>query len=288
METDTIKLLENTFVDHLTDTLLGKLIPQMKSGIPSMGIPPLDPLRLKPIKVEPKIGNDLFTIHLNDIETSGMSNVEIQDLKPKLNALKVRVSLLFPELTTDCQFSVNGSIYKMINVQGEGHAKLIYSDVMFRTQMSLDFTNQTLQIQNSDPPLVDFSTASIKLFQNGNSNVTSEIGMASEFGPLLFWVLADHIVQEVDDYLLKHINTHMLNFKVPEDFNPLVTWFMNRSGSVGGSSSFGNGHFPGNGPHMMPPFGRFSPLPLLNHWITSLSGFRPQPNPMLANRFAHK
>lgn len=79
-------------MDHLTETILTKLNVQMRTGIPSMSIPPLDPLRMKPIQVEPNIGSDAFTIKLNDIELHGLSDFDLQDLRPKLPALKVQLS----------------------------------------------------------------------------------------------------------------------------------------------------------------------------------------------------
>ena len=214
LENESVKMLEESFVDHLSTTLLSKLSSQMKSGIPSMSIPPLDPLRLNPIQVEPNIGNEIFTINLNDIEIEGLSDLDIQDLRPKLNALKVRITVLFPQVKVNCHFSINGSVYSVVDVHGEGNAQLEYTDVMLRAQLNLIHENHTFQIGSSDPPLVDFNNAKVKLTKHGKPNETIEVGIASEIGPLLFWVLADHIVQEIDEYLLKYVNNNMLLFKV--------------------------------------------------------------------------
>lgn len=263
LENESIKQMEDSFTEHLTETILSKLSAQMRTGIPAMSIPPLDPLRLRPIRVDPTYGgNDVFTIFLNDIEVHGLSDFDIQDLRPKLNALKVRLAFMFPKLKATCHFAVNGSVYQVVDVSGEGHAELEYSDVLFRTQLSLLHENNTFQIDpRSDPPLIDFANAKIKLTKRG-ANESTETGMASELGPLLFWVLADHVVQEVDEYLLKYVNNNMLLFKVPESFTPVVTWLMHRS-------SVAQNHLG------MSPFqiGRFSPFPFLNHWINSLSNF---------------
>ncbi|OTF72590.1 hypothetical protein BLA29_002609 [Euroglyphus maynei] len=253
LETDEVKMLEERFIDHFTETILSKLANEMKSGVPSMSIPPLDPLRLDEIKVEPHIGNEIFTIKLNNIQVEGLSDLDIQDIRPKLNVLKVRFALLFPKMTASCHFKVNGTIYNVINVNGEGDGKLEYDDVLVRTQLNLVHENKTFRIASCDPPLIDFNTAKIVL---SNHNDT---GIASELGPLLFWVLADHVVQEIDQYLLKYVNNNMLLFKVPESFNPAVTWLLNRSSSQSSSSSS----------QQIPPI--LSPFPILNHWINSLS-----------------
>lgn len=311
MEADSVKALEETFVDHLHETIISKLIPQMASGIPSLSIPSLDPLRLDEINVTPAVGDDRFHLKLNNIEIRGLSDVDVQDVRPKLNALKVRVALAFPKIITNCHFDVNGSLYQMVKVNGEGLAELDYRDVTFRSQLHLSLENGTMQVVTSDPPVVDFGQAKIRLFtldmnkasetskandHNSNSSepveriAAAEIGMKSEVSPLLFWVLADHIVQEVDEYVLKYLNTNMLSFKVPDTFSPLITWFMNRSGTSSMTSTTSSSSSSSSSPsfislhnslghqHMFNPFGmagvRFSPIPLINQFLSSMTSFR--------------
>lgn len=206
LENESIKNMEDSFTDHLTETIIANL-----SRVSS-----LDPLKIKTIKVEPIVGNDVFTVHLNDLEIRGLSDVDIQDLRPRLSALKLRIGLLFPQVKINCRYSVNGTAYKVLDVRGNGDAKLEYSDVLLRTQINLAYENNTLQIKNSDPPLVDFGSAQIKLSKhdNNDTNLTAKAGDANELGSLLFWILADHIVQEVDDYLLQYINESLRLFKV--------------------------------------------------------------------------
>lgn len=218
LESESVKALEESFVEHLTETIISKLNSQMRTGIPALSIPPLDPLRLKPIRVEPTIGGDRFTLSLNDIELEGLSDFDIHDLRPKLNALKVRLALLFPKVKAALHFTVNGSLYgNVVEVAGEGHADLEYTDVLFRTQLNLVHENNSFQVATGDPPLVDFAGAKIRLSRlgvAGGSNESVEAASSGELSPLLFWILADHVVQEVDQYLLKYVNSNMLLFKV--------------------------------------------------------------------------
>lgn len=217
LESESVKELEENFVVHLTETIISKLNSQMRTGIPALSIPPLDPLRLKPIRVEPTVGGDRFTLSLNDLQLEGLSDFDIHDLRPKLNALKVRLAILFPRVKATCHFTVNGSVYgNVVEVAGEGHAELEYTDVLFRTQLNLVHENSTFQVATSDPPLVDFASAKIRLSRLGGvagGNESAEAG-SSELSPLLFWILADHVVQEVDQYMLKYVNSNMLLFKV--------------------------------------------------------------------------
>lgn len=263
----------------------------MKSGIPAMSIPPMDPLRLNEIKVEPNIANEKFTIHLNNIEVKGLSDLEVQDLRPRLNSLKVRLALLFPKLISTCLFNVNGSIYKLIDVRGEGQARLEYNNVLVRAQLDLAYENRTFKIISSDSPMIDFNTAKIVLTDENKEGLETESTKqvtASELGPLLFWVLADHIVQDIDEYLLKYFNNNLLLFKVPETFKPAITWLMNRSGFVNGGSNNNEGPsgFGFTSIHNVP---LLNPFPFLNQWINSIhSGFsRPFHHPIIKNHHHH-
>jgi hypothetical protein len=195
-----------------------------------MAIPPLDPLRLDRIHLEPTIGGDPFNIQLSDVQIHGISDFQLRELKPKLNALKFRVALMVPKVTATCRYSANGTIYKVLDVSGEGTGELAYTDVLLRTQVNLALENGTLRVTTADPPLVDFHRATVKLRRIGavadgaqkggvdGGDEGQDLGVdphvAHELGPLLFWMLADHVVEEIDYYAAKFVNNALVPFKV--------------------------------------------------------------------------
>jgi hypothetical protein len=188
-----------------------------------MAIPPLDPLRLDRIHLDPTIGGDPFNIALSDIQIHGISDFQLRELKPKLNALKFRVAIMLPKLIASCHYKANGSIYQVFDVSGEGFGELEYSDVLLRTQVNLALENGTFRITTADPPLVDFSRVKVKLRkidgQSPNLNEGQSASVANELGPLLFWMLADHVVEEIDFYVAKFINNALIPFKAFSFFN---------------------------------------------------------------------
>lgn len=262
MESDSTQQLEDSFAQLITDSIVERFKPKMKNGIPSMAIPPLDPLRLERIHLDPTIGGDPFNIVLSDIEIHGLSDLQLRELKPKLNALKFRVAVMVPKFLAKCHYKANGSIYQVFDVSGEGFGELEYTDVLLRTQVNLALENGTLRITTADPPLVDFARVKVKLLKSdGKSQTMNEItsaSVANELGPLLFWMLADHVVEEIDFYLAKYINNALIPFKVPETFKPVVTWLLNRNGLASHSSN------------------RMSPLTFLGQWFGALTGIKPQ------------
>lgn len=183
-----------------------------------MSIPPLDPLRLDRIDLQPTIGGDPFNIMLSDIQIHGISDFQLRELKPKLNALKFRIALMLPKLTANCQYKANGTIYQVFDVMGEGLGELEYTDVLLRTQVNLALENGTLRVTTADPPLVDFHRVKVKLRKSDGQlqsvNEGTGTHVANELGPLLFWMLADHVVEEIDYYVAKYINNALIPFKV--------------------------------------------------------------------------
>jgi len=127
---------------------------------------------------------------------------------------------MLPKVTANCRYAANGSIYQVFDVTGEGFGELEYTDVLLRTQVNLALQNGTLRVTTADPPLVDFSRVKVKLRKSdGQSQPLNEghsASVANELGPLLFWMLADHVVEEIDFYVAKFVNNALIPFKVSD------------------------------------------------------------------------
>jgi len=260
MESEATQQLEDSFSQLLNEVIVDRFRSKMKTGIPSMSIPPLDPLRLDRIDLQPTIGGDPFNIMLSGIEIHGISDFQLRELRPKLNALKFRVALMLPKLTANCHYAANGTIYQVFDVTGEGVGELEYTDVMLRTQVNLALENGTFRVTTADPPLVDFHRVKVKLRRSDGQTQTvndaATTHVANELGPLLFWMLADHVVEEIDFYVAKFVNNALIPFKVPETFKPVVTWLINRNPAA---------------------TSRISSLPnILGQWLGALTGLKPQ------------
>lgn len=267
--------LEDSFGELLVDVISEKFKSKIRSGVPELDIPSMDPLSIKKIVLEPTIGGDPYDITLKNIKISGISTFFLKDLTPKLTQLRFRVGILFPKLITDCDYAVNGSVYEVFDVQGTGSAVLEYTDVLLRTTVNLELVNGTLKITTADPPLVDF--ANTKLTLRSSSGKESEVeqgssgsNMASELGPLLFWMLADHVVEEVDYYVAKYINEAIKSFKVPDSFKPMVTWLVRRRTQA--HNNLGPFH---PGFNTLMPLRRFSPISVLGEMVHFLSQVKP-------------
>ncbi|KAI1292889.1 hypothetical protein HDE_06770 [Halotydeus destructor] len=266
--------LEDNFSELLFDVISEKFKSKVRTGVPEMDIPSMDPLTMSRINLKPMIGGDDFDVKLKNVRVAGLSTFYLKDLTPKLAQLRFRISLLFPKITIDCQYAVNGSIYDVFDLHGTGTSSLEYNDVLVRTTVYLELNNGTLRITTADPPMVDFASTRITFKNSDGRENTVEQGhstaqnMASELGPLLFWMLADHVVEEVDFFAAKFVNDAIKNFQVPDTFKPMVTWLVRRrsqsllSGLSGLSSLYPS--------HGAGPMRRYSPISVLGEIVQVL------------------
>jgi len=233
-------------------------------------------LTLPDTKLQPIVGGDKFDVKLKQIKIGGLSSFILKDLTPKLTQLRFRIALLFPKLVADCNFVVNGSIYEVFLLNGAGTATVEYNDVLVRTTVNLELVNGTLRITTADPPMVDFQSTKMKLKNYDGRETSVEHGqspvqnMASELGPLLFWMLADQVVEEIDYYAAKYVNDAIKGFEVPEWFKPMVTWLVRRKTTLMSSLS---PLYPGSGNSV--PLRRYSPISVLGEIVQVLNQVKP-------------
>ncbi|RWS17867.1 hypothetical protein B4U79_08052 [Dinothrombium tinctorium] len=253
--------LEDSFSELLFDAIAEKFKSKVKSGIHPMGIPSMDPLRLERIHLEPTIGGDPFDITLKNVRIHGLSSFIVRDLTPKLSELRFRISIIFPTLVAECHYAVNGSIYDVLDVHGTGFGTMEYDDVLLRTSVNMESINGSLKIISADPPYVDYAKTMITLKSNDGRVTSGLSSIANELGPVLFWMLADQVVEEVDSYIATFLNEAIKSFKLPANFKPVVTWLIKR-----------------NSIHVNPLLKRLFPISSFGNLFQSLAGLKHQFN----------
>ncbi|XP_074594520.1 uncharacterized protein LOC141849904 [Brevipalpus obovatus] len=259
--------LEDSFEELLYETLGDHLRAQLRAvGLPEHGIPPIDPLHMERIHMEPLIGGDPFHIQLKNLRIGGLSNYQVREVSSKLSELRFKIALMFPKIEADCQYAVNGTMYEVLDIQGTGTAIMEYTDVLVRTTVNLDLINGTLNVASADAPYVDFSRSEIILKSSDGRTSLPSNSLSGELGPVLFWMLADEVVSNLSKYAYVYVNTTVKSFRIPPNFRPVVTWLVKRT-----SPSF-NSFF----------FRRFSPSILFSNMAHAFSGIKHQINlPMM-------
>ncbi|GFY37147.1 uncharacterized protein TNIN_470561 [Trichonephila inaurata madagascariensis] len=121
----------------------------------------------------------------------------------------------YPKLYANCLFRANGTLYEIFKVTGKGNATIIFNEVHARTVLYLTKDNGVLQVTSADQPYVDFSSAEILFLdeeaKEGAEPVKAE-SVATQLGPLYFWVLTANAVDKIDYPLALYFNQALKDF----------------------------------------------------------------------------
>ncbi|KAG8036445.1 hypothetical protein G9C98_003767 [Cotesia typhae] len=116
------------------------LTPQLVKGIPSLKLPPLDPLSLPSLIVDRNLDAIRVKANLSSVRVYGASNYEIDELRAKPNDLSVFLRLRIPYIHVKGNYEVKGNLL-LISLNGNGAFKG-------------NFTDAATSFFNSNPRLV--------------------------------------------------------------------------------------------------------------------------------------
>lgn len=188
---------------------------KMKTGMDEPAGEILDPVRLDDMQLQPLVAGEVFDVKMKQITVGGLSDYRVTQLESQLNESRIKVGIHYPKLYANCLFSANGTLYEIFKVTGRGNATIVFNEVHARTVLYLTKDNGVLQVTSADQPYVDFSSAEI-LFRDedaaeGSEPVKAE-SVATQLGPLYFWVLTANAVDKIDYPLALYFNKALKDF----------------------------------------------------------------------------
>lgn len=98
--------------------LFEKLRPNMATGIPEVGLPPMDPLILKEVVIF-RGGKGQMRAIGRDVKITGISNYKIIYFKADVDKLEIEISLSFPWLQYEGAYDVNMN-FMNLPIKGKG------------------------------------------------------------------------------------------------------------------------------------------------------------------------
>ncbi|XP_023218460.1 uncharacterized protein LOC111620706 isoform X1 [Centruroides sculpturatus] len=201
---------------------LNRLSQILTKGDSRLKIPILDPLKLEDQIVKPTVSGESFDVHLRNIWISPLSSFVIRDLTSEIRESRIRLALYFPRLQAKCDIETNGTLFDIFTIHGRGNATIQFHEVHARTMIYLTREDNKLKVIMADQPFVDFTTSTVKF--HGNDRESRKIvstTVASQFGPLFFWMFSTNVVEILDYYMDKYINDALSKFDTPQVFNSL-------------------------------------------------------------------
>ncbi|XP_012263654.3 protein takeout-like [Athalia rosae] len=104
------------------------LKPYLKNGIPSLDIPPCEPLHVPQVEIKQGAGPVSIKSTYNDIEVRGATDFLLKSVKIDLDKERTRLKLFLPRLEMTSAYTMEGKIL-MLPIAGEGKAWGNYTDI---------------------------------------------------------------------------------------------------------------------------------------------------------------
>ncbi|KAG8282426.1 hypothetical protein J6590_036392 [Homalodisca vitripennis] len=208
---------------HLEDCILDsveKLRPKLKTGIPELDVPGLEPLVLPVVDVSRGTG---VRARGTNVTVRGASNFKVTNLKADLNNTKFYIGIKIPFLTFDAQYEVNARIL-VVPVKGKGPIKANATDVEGNAVLKgrkisrdgdtyVDFTELKLDLDISN-----YNVHLDNLF-NGNKELGDAVNLALNDNKREFMEALRPVVERiVSDVLLDIAKKVTKNFTYDELF----------------------------------------------------------------------
>ncbi|KAH8294841.1 hypothetical protein KR018_003528 [Drosophila ironensis] len=110
------------------------LRPRLMAGIPELYIPRMEPLIVPEVKMDQDSGAIYLHSVYRNVKVSGISNHTVNDLRLQPSKLKFILSLTFPKLHMESDYSIKGKIM-MMPLLGDGHCVVELKNIKLQTEL---------------------------------------------------------------------------------------------------------------------------------------------------------
>ncbi|XP_030572088.1 protein takeout [Drosophila novamexicana] len=110
------------------------LEPRLMDGIPELYIPPMEPLRVPEIKMDQDSGAIYLHSMYKNVKISGISKHTLNNLSIDPSQLKFTLSLTFPKLKLESEYSIKGKIM-MMPMLGDGNCQVELTNITMATEL---------------------------------------------------------------------------------------------------------------------------------------------------------
>ncbi|XP_039494384.1 protein takeout [Drosophila santomea] len=110
------------------------LRPRLMEGIPELYIPAMEPLVVPQVKMDQDSGAIYLHSVYRNVKVTGISRHTVNELRLEPSKLKFIVSLTFPKLHMESDYSIKGKIM-MMPLLGDGHCNVDLVNITMRTEL---------------------------------------------------------------------------------------------------------------------------------------------------------
>ncbi|XP_052845522.1 protein takeout [Drosophila gunungcola] len=110
------------------------LRPRLMEGIPELYIPAMEPLVVPQVKMDQDSGAIYLHSVYRNVKVTGISKHTVNEMRLEPSKLKFIVSLTFPNLHLESDYSIKGKIM-MMPLLGDGHCMVDLTNITMRTEL---------------------------------------------------------------------------------------------------------------------------------------------------------
>jgi len=204
--------LRDPAIDEYIAAILELLKTQMPTGIPDLGIPPLDPFEVPHFDIDPIEVSDPVPININitidDFVIKNLATFETQLAHLDLEGLGLELNLTLADLRGDATYSLDGTALGIFPIYGDGPMYLELFGVTLHAKAAvLINADGFVEITEMDIA-ADFDDIAVhldNLVGGGNFGETIN-NILNLLGPMIWDLVKGYLFPFLDEILLKVLN----------------------------------------------------------------------------------
>lgn len=187
------------------------LRPQLMNGIPELYIPPMEPLVVPEVKMDQDSGAIYLHSVYRNVKVTGISTHTVNELRLEPSKLKFIVSLTFPRLHMESEYSIKGKIM-MMPLLGDGHCAVDLKNITMQTELiGQEYKENGVNYLKINEVKVQYQLSDVKIHLDNLFNGDKALGermnqflnenwkaLAEEVRPLMTKALVDILRASVD------------------------------------------------------------------------------------------
>jgi len=187
----------------------------MPTGIPALGLPPMDPLEVGDQAISHSDSKVQVDFKITNPTVVNLSKFKVNSLNTDLINLKLQISLGFPSIIATAVYDLKGKAFSILPIFGNGNARFTANDLKIDTTASISLIDHKFQLTSFQHDL-SFSSINLNLENLVGGGALGDVinGLLNYFGPKLFEMKKADIQRALDQIIIKEINSKLRDFDI--------------------------------------------------------------------------
>jgi len=187
----------------------------MPTGIPQLGLPPMDPLKIGDQSISHSDNTVQVDLKISNPTVINLSKFKVNSLDTDLINLRLKIDIGFPTIDATAVYDLKGRAFRILPIFGNGKAQFTANDLKIVTTAAISMIDHKFQLTSFNH---DLSYSSIKVnlenLVGGGSLGQVVNGLLNIFGPKLFEAKKADFQRELDQIIMKEINSKLKGFDI--------------------------------------------------------------------------